>query len=185
MARPTRRWARAGAGSGPRSTGGFNGLGQPVELILTPGQASDLGQAEALLTDHTPEVVIADRGYDKKALAEADATGPRVRLSGKGGLARAESWQDAADEGAGRGPIASSVFSVARQSPQPATHGVVRSEVPSSTFATRYLSATSFCLVSRNRRTSLPVAWAGVPGGEAKGGCPGAGRKTHTGEDPG
>jgi transposase len=50
--------------------GGFNGLGQPVELILTPGQASDIGQAEALLADHRPEVVIADKGYDKKAFAE-------------------------------------------------------------------------------------------------------------------
>jgi transposase len=47
-----------------------NGLGQPVELRLTPGQASDIGQAEALLAGHAPEVVIADRGYDKKALVE-------------------------------------------------------------------------------------------------------------------
>jgi transposase len=39
-------------------------------LTLTPGQASDIGQAEALLADHEPEAVIADRGYDKKALVE-------------------------------------------------------------------------------------------------------------------
>jgi len=50
--------------------GSFNGLGQPVELILTPGQASDIGQAEALLADHEPEAVIADKGYDKRALVE-------------------------------------------------------------------------------------------------------------------
>lgn len=50
--------------------GSFNGLGQPVVLTLTPGQASDIGQAEDLLADHAPEVVIADRGYDKKALIE-------------------------------------------------------------------------------------------------------------------
>ncbi len=37
---------------------------------MTPGQASDIGQAEALLADHTPEVVIADKGYDKRALVE-------------------------------------------------------------------------------------------------------------------
>jgi transposase len=55
-------------GFGTKLHGSFNGLGQPVELILTPGQASDIGQAEGLLADHTPEVVIADRGYDKKAL---------------------------------------------------------------------------------------------------------------------
>ena len=39
-------------------------------MRLTAGQASDIGQAEALLADHEPEVVIADRGYDKKALVE-------------------------------------------------------------------------------------------------------------------
>jgi transposase len=57
-------------GFGTKLHGGFNGLGQPVELVLTPGQASDIGQAEGLLADHAPEVVIADRGYDKKALVE-------------------------------------------------------------------------------------------------------------------
>ena len=62
-----------------RSRGGFttkvhvavNGLGQPVELTVTPGQASDIGQADGLLADHVPEVVIADRGYDSKALVAA------------------------------------------------------------------------------------------------------------------
>jgi transposase len=39
-------------------------------LRLTPGQASDVGQAEALLGEYEPEVVIADRGYDKRALVE-------------------------------------------------------------------------------------------------------------------
>ena len=67
-----------------RSRGGFttkvhvavNGLGQPVELTVTPGQASDLGQAEGLLADHAPAAVIADRGYDSKALvAEVEARG--------------------------------------------------------------------------------------------------------------
>jgi transposase len=57
-------------GFGTKLHGSFNGLGQPAELILTPGQASDIGQAEGLLAGHEPEVVIADRGYDKKALVE-------------------------------------------------------------------------------------------------------------------
>jgi transposase len=61
---------RSRGGFGTKLHGGFNGLGQPVELIVTPGQASDIGQAEALLADHTPEVVIADKGYDKRALVE-------------------------------------------------------------------------------------------------------------------
>lgn len=59
--------------------GGFNGLGQPVELVLTPGQASDIGQAENLLGDREPGVVIADRGYDTKALVEV--------IEGRGGTA--------------------------------------------------------------------------------------------------
>jgi transposase len=40
-------------------------------LILTAAQESDIAQAEALLADHAPEAVIADRGYDKKALVES------------------------------------------------------------------------------------------------------------------
>jgi transposase len=39
-------------------------------LLLTAAQESDIAQAEALLADHAPEVVIADKGYDKKALVE-------------------------------------------------------------------------------------------------------------------
>jgi transposase len=39
-------------------------------LLLTAAQESDIAQAEALLAGHTPEVVIADKGYDKKALVD-------------------------------------------------------------------------------------------------------------------
>jgi transposase len=39
-------------------------------LIVTAASESDIGQAEMLLADHRPEVVIADKGYDKKALVE-------------------------------------------------------------------------------------------------------------------
>jgi len=39
-------------------------------LRLTPGQASDIGQAAALLADHEPEAVIADKGYDKQAFVD-------------------------------------------------------------------------------------------------------------------
>jgi transposase len=38
---------------------------------VTPGQASDIGQAEALLGDHEPDAVIADKGYDKQSFVEA------------------------------------------------------------------------------------------------------------------
>ncbi len=37
---------------------------------MTAAQESDIAQAEALLADHTPEMVIADKGYDKKALVD-------------------------------------------------------------------------------------------------------------------
>ena len=39
-------------------------------MLLSAANESDIAQAEALLADHTPEVVIADKGYDKKALVE-------------------------------------------------------------------------------------------------------------------
>jgi len=61
-----------------RSRGGFgtkvhvrvNGLGLPTKFVLTPGQAADITQADALLDGADPEVVIADKGYDKRALVE-------------------------------------------------------------------------------------------------------------------
>lgn len=39
-------------------------------MHLTAAQASDIGQAETLLADHQPEVVIADKAYDQQALVE-------------------------------------------------------------------------------------------------------------------
>ena len=39
-------------------------------MKLTAAQESDIAQAEGLLADHAPAVVIADRGYDKRALVE-------------------------------------------------------------------------------------------------------------------
>lgn len=37
---------------------------------MTAANESDIAQAEALLAGHEPEAVIADKGYDKKALVE-------------------------------------------------------------------------------------------------------------------
>lgn len=39
-------------------------LGNPLRLILTPGQAHDSTQAEALIDGFVPEHVIADKAYD-------------------------------------------------------------------------------------------------------------------------
>ena len=61
---------RSRGGFGTKIHGSFDGLGHPVELLLTAAQASDIAQAEALLAGHGPAVVIADKGYDKKALVE-------------------------------------------------------------------------------------------------------------------
>jgi transposase len=42
-----------------------------VRLILTPGQAADVTQAEALIDGAEPAAVIADRGYDSKTVVAA------------------------------------------------------------------------------------------------------------------
>jgi transposase len=61
-----------------RSRGGFstklhlvvNGLGLPVELKLTPGQAADITEAQSLLEGHDFEVAIGDKGFDSKKLVD-------------------------------------------------------------------------------------------------------------------
>jgi transposase len=40
-------------------------------LILTPGQAADMAHAKALIEGLPIEVVIADKGYDSRAVVEA------------------------------------------------------------------------------------------------------------------
>jgi transposase len=66
-------------GFGTKVHGSFDGLGHPVELLVTAANESDIAQAAALLADHAPEVVIADKGYDKKALVERiEARGARA-----------------------------------------------------------------------------------------------------------
>jgi transposase len=39
-------------------------LGNPVELMLTPGQAHDLACAEPLIDDVDPDALIGDKAYD-------------------------------------------------------------------------------------------------------------------------
>jgi transposase len=45
-------------------------LGNAVAISLTPGQASDLGQAEPLLDEVEPEALLADKAYDANALID-------------------------------------------------------------------------------------------------------------------
>ena len=58
-----------------RSRGGFStkihaltdALGNPLDFVLTGGQAADITQAEALLPDEPMDAVVADKGYDADA----------------------------------------------------------------------------------------------------------------------
>ena len=43
----------------------------PLRFILSPGQVNDITQAEALITDLPADHVLADKGYDAKALRDA------------------------------------------------------------------------------------------------------------------
>ncbi len=64
-----------------RSRGGFgtkihaitDALGNPLNFVLTGGQASDMGQAETLLglTPEGAEAFVGDKGYDSDALVQA------------------------------------------------------------------------------------------------------------------
>ena len=61
-----------------RSRGGFgtkihaavNGLGLPVKLVLTPGQAADVTQAKTLLEGVPFEVAIGDKGFDSQEVVD-------------------------------------------------------------------------------------------------------------------
>ena len=47
-----------------------DGLGNPVRFLVTPGQRSDVRQAEALLEQVEAGAVIADKAYDADHLVE-------------------------------------------------------------------------------------------------------------------
>jgi len=48
-----------------------DGLGDPQQVILTPGQVHDITQAPALMKDVEVEIAIADKGYDSEAFVKA------------------------------------------------------------------------------------------------------------------
>jgi transposase len=62
-----------------RSRGGFStkihiavdGLGNPVEFLLTAGQEADVTQAEPLIRGHKAEAYILDKAYDSDAVVRA------------------------------------------------------------------------------------------------------------------
>ncbi len=45
----------------------MDGLGNPVEFVLTAGQEADVTQGEKLIEGHDSDAVIADKGYDSEA----------------------------------------------------------------------------------------------------------------------
>jgi len=51
-------------------------LGNPVRFILTEGQSSEYGQADALIEGFQADFVLADKGYDSNEFVE------KVRASG-------------------------------------------------------------------------------------------------------
>src|SRR5262245_21527803 len=75
--RPGRK-KKAGDQALGRSRGGFStklnvavdALGNPVELKLTPGQTHDIVAAEAMVEEHDPEYLIADKGFDSEAFID-------------------------------------------------------------------------------------------------------------------
>lgn len=45
-------------------------LGNPLRIIVTVGQRTDITEAEDLLADYETDAVLADRGYDADALID-------------------------------------------------------------------------------------------------------------------
>jgi len=58
-------------GFGTKILGAVNGLGLPVRLIQTPGQAADVMHAKKLIEGNPFELGIGDKGYDSQALVDA------------------------------------------------------------------------------------------------------------------
>lgn len=65
---------RSGGGLSTKIHAAVDALGNPVRLLRTPGQASEYGQAQALIEGFTPEAVLADKGYDSDAFIELSNT---------------------------------------------------------------------------------------------------------------
>jgi transposase len=75
-----------------RSRGGFgtklhiavDGLGNPVEFILTGGREADINQGPALIEGHDVKAVIGDKGYDGgEFVATIEATGAEAVIPPK------------------------------------------------------------------------------------------------------
>jgi transposase len=54
-------------GFGTKIHVGFDALGNPVSVVLSPGQDADVTHAPGVLGDHRPDAVLGDKGYDSDA----------------------------------------------------------------------------------------------------------------------
>jgi transposase len=54
-------------GFGTKVHVGFDALGNPVSVVLSPGQDADVTHAPAVLGAHHPDAVLGDKGYDSDA----------------------------------------------------------------------------------------------------------------------
>jgi transposase len=61
---------RSRGGYGTKIHAAVNGLGLPVKLVLTPGQAADVTQAKTLLAGVPFEVAIGDKGFDSQEVVD-------------------------------------------------------------------------------------------------------------------
>lgn len=53
-------------------------LGYPVRFLLTPGNGSEFGQAEALIEGFKADYILADKGYDSsKLVAKVESSGAK------------------------------------------------------------------------------------------------------------
>ncbi len=59
---------RRRGGFGTKVHAAVSGLGRPVAVVLGPGQDADVTHAPARLAGRRPAGVVADKGYDSKAL---------------------------------------------------------------------------------------------------------------------
>ena len=72
---------RSRGGFGTKIHGAVSGLGLPARLNLSPGQDADITHADGLLDGFAPAVVVADKGHDEQALADAiEATGGEAAI---------------------------------------------------------------------------------------------------------
>ncbi|MEQ5800692.1 MULTISPECIES: IS5 family transposase [Bacteria] len=69
-AQSTEAMGKSRGGLSTKIHAAVDALGNPVRLILTPGQASEYGAAPALLAGFSPAAVLGDKGYDSTALRD-------------------------------------------------------------------------------------------------------------------